>query len=252
MFAPATPTATRVILAILAALCLTVSACSGPRAISAYRTAQPVDSLLAQPSSIYTIACDDKVAVSIWQHDDISIGSVFGIYNSSEGYGKWVMVQPDSTIILPRLGPVKVAGLTTAQASDTVAAALSGTIVDPLVVVKVLNREVTVLGEVRTPGNYLLDKQQNTLAELIGRAQGYTDYANTRYIVLLRNQQAYRIDLKHLSAMQRNNLLVAAGDVIEVPSQRGKRIDKKAPTLIPFASVLTALAIGFTTFINKS
>lgn len=240
----------QLLLVMLMSVAVFGTSCTGSRVLRPYRAALPVDSLMAQPQAPYLIQNDDKISVSIWQHDDLSVGSVFGIYNSSEGYGKWVMVQPDGTIVLPKLGPLSVAGLTPAQASVLVRERLSATIVDPLVVVKVLNREVTVLGEVRTPGNYLLDQEQNTLSEIVGRAQGFTDYANDRHIILIRGEQLYRINLRTMPAGFRNRLYVQAGDLIEVPAQGGKRLDKKAPTLIPFASAMTALAIVFATFIN--
>ena len=242
---------TRGVLLVLAMLCVVLAqSCGGTKAIQAYSDAIPVHALIGQPIKPYAIKTDDKVSVSIWQHDDLSIGSIFGIYNSSEGYGKWVMVDEQGNVTLPKLGIFPMAGLTQAQAADTLRKQLSTFLVDPIVVVKVLNREVTVLGEVRTPGNYLLDKQDNNLCELIGRAQGFTDYANVRSIMLQRNGRSYLVNLDELNASERDALQVMAGDIIDVPPLRGKRLDKKAPTLIPFASVMTAIAIAFTTFIN--
>lgn len=190
----------------------------------------------------HRITVDDKLSVSVWNHDNMSIGSLFGIYNSNEVYGKWVLVDAAGYIMVPKLGRVRLGGLTCLEAADTLAALYSSILVKPNLVVKVLNRDVTILGEVRSPGKYILEKESNTLTDIIGNAEGFEFYADKKKIQLIRNNKSYLIDFTKL--MDNNyRILVQAGDVINVPTRRGKSIDKKAPTLIPFASALTALAV---------
>lgn len=190
----------------------------------------------------HIITVDDKLSVSVWNHDDMSIGSLFGIYNSNEVYGKWVMVDAAGYIMVPKIGRVRLGGLTCVEAADTLATLYSNILVEPNLVVKVLNRDITILGEVRTPGKYILEKERNTLTEMVGNAEGFEFYADKKKIQLIRHNKSYQIDFTKL--MDNNyQILVQAGDVINVPTRRGKAIDKKAPTLIPFASALTALAV---------
>jgi polysaccharide export outer membrane protein len=202
-----------------------------------------IDELLtAYTTYEHIITVDDKISVSVWNHDNMSIGSLFGIYSSNQVYGKWVMVDAAGYIMAPKIGRVRLGGLTCVEAADTLASLYSDMLVDPNLVVKVLNREVTILGEVRTPGKYILEKESNSLTEMIGSAQGFEFYADKKNVQIIRNNKSYQIDFTKL--MDNNyRILVQAGDVINVPTRRGKSIDKKAPTLIPFASALTALAV---------
>jgi len=197
----------------------------------------------------YKITVDDKLSISVWNHDNMSVGSLFGIYNSNEVYGKWVMVDAAGYIMVPKIGRVRLEGLTCVEAADTLASLYSEILVDPNLVIKVLNRAVTILGEVRTPGKYIIEKQRNTLTEIIGIAQGFEFYADKKKVQLIRNNKSYQIDFTKLID---NNyqILVQAGDVINIPTRKGKSIDKKAPTLIPFASALTALALIFSVVLN--
>ncbi|RZJ33961.1 MAG: hypothetical protein EOO18_08660, partial [Chryseobacterium sp.] len=39
------------------------------------------------PNYEYKIRKDDKITLSVWGQDDLSVGSVYGIYNSNEVYG---------------------------------------------------------------------------------------------------------------------------------------------------------------------
>ena len=84
-----------------------------------------------------TIKTDDKISLSIWNHDDMSIGSVFSIYNSNEAYGKWVLVDKAGFVSFPKIGKVKVSGLNCPQAADTLQALFAKYLVDPIIVVKV-------------------------------------------------------------------------------------------------------------------
>jgi len=195
----------------------------------------------------HVIKMDDKITVSIWNHDDLSVGSLFGIYNSNEVYGKWVLVNKDGEVSLPKIGIIKLGGLTKKQAEDTLTTIYAKTILNPVVVVKVINREVTVLGEVKNPGNYVLDKENNTVLELVGRAGGFDFYANKKLIQVVRGYgpgaKTFMLDFTSLENYKQNNLNLQSGDIISIPTRQGKFLDKKAPGLIPFASLLTGIVV---------
>tara|TARA_B100000809_G_C15007194_1_gene483666 strand:- start:443 stop:976 length:534 start_codon:yes stop_codon:yes gene_type:complete len=143
----------------------------------------------------HIITVDDKISISVWNHDNMIIGSLFGIYNSNQVYGKWVMVDVAGCIMVPKMGKVRVAGLTCLESADTLSSIDAEILVDPNLVVKVLNREVTVLGEVRSPGKYLLQKEENTLTEIIGNSQGFDFYADKKQIQLIRNNKIIKLTL---------------------------------------------------------
>ncbi|MBK9994216.1 MAG: hypothetical protein IPP01_09570 [Saprospiraceae bacterium] len=56
----------------------------------------------------------------------------------------------------------------------------------PIVDIKILNQEITVLGEVRDPQVIPVDKSHNSLLEMIARCKGFDFYANTAYIKVFR------------------------------------------------------------------
>jgi|GEM_PF-888456 len=190
---------------------------------------------------------DDKVSVSIWNNDNLSVGSIFGVYNSNEVYGKWVLVNEFGEVNLPLLGTIRIGGNTTREAATLLQDRYGEDVRDPVVVVKVLNREVTVIGEVKEPGNVILDKEQNTLAEVIGQAQGFTDYAKLKKVTLTRKTlegtEVYELDLRKENAQDMNDIYVRRGDCIQVPERFGKKLERKLPLLIPFASLMTGVGV---------
>lgn len=197
----------------------------------------------------HIIQPDDKLSLSIWNHNDVSIGSTFSIYNANESFGKWLLVHQDSLITLPQLGLVKVGGLTCNEATDLLVKLYSKKLKNPIIAVKIMNKKVTVLGEVNQPGVYILEKEQTRVAEILGEAQGLTYYANKSRIQLIRNNKAYLLDFTAKNALE-YNVLLHSGDVINILSKNEKRLDKKAPTIIPFASLVSSIAILYSVLRN--
>ncbi len=233
------------------ALASVFSSCKTQNLIATKKNANnEIDSSLILNNYKSIIEIDDKISVSIWNNDEISVGSVFGIYNSNEVYGKWVMVDESGSVILPKLGKVELLGLTLVEANEKLKVLYSKIIVDPIIVVKVLNKEVTVLGEVKNPGKYVLEKEKNNVFEIIGMAGGIDFYGDIKNIKLIRNNFEYKIDLTNKAYSENKNFMILPKDIIIIPTKKGKTLDKKLPNLIPFTSAITAFAIAFSLIIK--
>ncbi|HAO06938.1 MULTISPECIES: polysaccharide biosynthesis/export family protein [Chryseobacterium] len=199
------------------------------------------------PNYEYRIRKDDKITLSVWGQDDLSVGSVYGIYNSNEVYGKWLLVDINGNIEIPKLGTTPVVGKTLPELKEEIKTKLKKWLVNPIVDVKVLNKEIAVMGEVRNPAVIQVDKDQNTLLELVSKAGGFEMYANLKSIKILRqegeNVRVTNIDLTKMKDVPNQNILLHPGDYIIVPSKKSKDFDKRISTIIPFATVTSAAAI---------
>lgn len=237
----------RVNIALIIFTAIVLMSCSTHNLMeSKFKQSEQTHEILMDSVYVYHVRKDDKISVSIWGHDDLSVGSIFSIYNSNEVYGKWVLVDENGFVILPKIGKVQAEGLTIKELVKKLEERYSTFIIDPVISVKILNREVTVLGEVRNQGPLLLEKETNTVYEILGRAGGLEFYANKKNIQLIRGGIAYSLDL----TQDVQHIVVRPNDIIHVPTRKGKMIDKKAPTIIPFTSAITALAV-IVSFLNK-
>jgi polysaccharide export outer membrane protein len=202
----------------------------------------------------YRLRPDDKISLSVWDHEELSVGSIYGVYNSNEVYGKWLLVDAGGDLLLPKTGKLHVDGLTVAEATDAIAREYARLIPQPVITLKVLNKEVTVLGEVKSPGMITLEKERNSLVEVLGRAGGPDYYAKADRVQVLRTrgQQRveYEVDLTRLSTLEQESLWVEAGDILYVPPQKRKSLQKESSTLVPFAAILSSLAVVLTV-LNK-
>ncbi len=183
---------------------------------------------------------DDKIAISIWNHEDLSVGSVHNIYNVQEETGKWLMIDSKGEVNLPQIGIVKLEGMTIREAKSVLEKAYGKYVTNPIINIRVFNNQVTVLGEIRLPGVYMFSTDHIRLVDLVGKASGFTDYAKTKQIKILRGKENIIIDMTNTAF---NETQLYPGDVVYVPPSGNKTLDKVAAKMLPLAGLLTAIAL---------
>jgi polysaccharide biosynthesis/export protein len=195
-----------------------------------------------------TLQPGDKISLSVWGHDELSVGSVHSVYSNTEESGKWLQVDENGNVNLPQIGKVKLEGMTMPKAEEKLVELYSQYIQKPILNLRLLSNQVTVLGEVRTPGSYVFHTDQVRLVDMIGKANGFTDYAKTTDIKIIRGIETINVDLTKAA---NNEVMVTARDVIYVAPGRNKSFDRVASKLIPLASLLTALALVYNVSVSK-
>lgn len=195
----------------------------------------------------HILKTDDKLNLSIHGHEDLSVGSVYGIYNANEVYGRWLLIDPDGMAALPRLGQTRLAGLTVSQAEDSLTAWYGKWIVNPIVRIRVLNRQISVLGEVKNPGILNLEKEQNSLTECIARSGDFDFYADKRNVKIVRlvndTLKSFTVNLTKSDQSLYSRLSVKPGDIVYVPSRRGKVWDKRSGSIVTVTGVVTSIVV---------
>lgn len=157
----------------------------------------------------YLIGPEDVLEVSIWRNDELS---------------RTVPVRPDGRISLPLLHDVQAASLTTMQLREVLIKRYREFI--PEVEVSVMVREIhsvkiSVLGKVRTPGQYEI-RSVTTVLEALAMAEGFDDFAQKDRVVVFRKvkDQWSRYTFDYSSTIQGSgdgNFYLQAGDIVVVP-----------------------------------
>ena len=186
---------------------------------------------------------DDKIMVSVWDHDDLSVGSLQSVVSLQEEYGKWVMLDAKGEVKLPQIGSVKLQGLNLREATAVLEKAYSQFVQKPNVNIRVLTNQVTILGEVKSQGNYIFSSDNIRLVDLIGKANGFTDYARTKNIQIIRGEKQFKVDLTNSYNVASKQMVIYPGDVVYVPPAGNKSFDRVSSKLIPIASLFTAIAL---------
>jgi len=169
-----------------------------------------------------------------------------------------VDVDGDGRITVPLAGEVDVGGLSTAAAGKKVATALrqGGFIVNPQVTVALSesrSQQVSVLGEVRSPGRYAIGAQL-TLMDALALAGGVTPNAGAVAYLLRRGKKGTsrrELDLEQLARGQADfaHLEMQSGDTLMVPKAELFYIygEVKAPNMYPLrpdTTVMQALSVA--------
>ncbi len=164
-----------------------------------------------QAASIdYRLGCSDVVELQVWKEPDLS---------------RPVVIRADGKVSLPLLGEVRAAGKTTGELSNELAERYRQYLENPVITVSVIQPnswKFYVVGQVTRPGEYSLPRGI-TVVQAISTAGGFTEWANERGLVLIRQaggqQQHLRIDYRKLvsGARPQDNCVLLPGDTIVVP-----------------------------------
>ena len=239
------------------ALLLLLAACSGPQQLfqNPYPTAEN-RSILQQyfrPKEPI-IQPGDKITVSIWGHEELSVGSVNSVFDSHEATGKWLIVDNDGELNLPQVGRVRVAGYDVKEVNYLLEEKYSHLLKDPIINVKVLNHFVTVLGEVNKPGKYQLSDEQVSLVEIIGDAEGLSPYARGEDVKVIRSANnglvELSVDMTDLLTFSEYNVMLQPNDVVYIGANKKKGADEKLRRATAVSAILTGVAIALSIFLR--
>ena len=136
------------------------------------------------------------------------------------------LVDNEGFIYFPVLGKLYIKGMTLAQLRADLEKRLLAYLTDPLVSIKQLNFNITVLGEVKKPGQYTNPSDKITVLQALGLAGDMTDYGNRTNVKLIREidgvSKTFTIDFTNKNItnspyyyMQQNDVLYIEPDLIK-------------------------------------
>ena len=193
------------------------------------------------PSAAYIVGPGDVLRVNVFGHPDLSSPML-----TDSTYGS--PIGGDGMIQLPLLDPLEVGGHPLLEVRDIVTGALKRYLKQPKVDVAVVRfgaHRVVVLGDVTTPGVYVMERPQ-TVLEILAHAGGFLPSANRRYVVWMRGGLAPEnltlLDFEGLDATAA--LPMGAGDVLFIGRRKWADRAEAIRDVIP---LLQAVAIPIST-----
>ncbi|MCU0347589.1 MAG: polysaccharide export protein [Saprospiraceae bacterium] len=196
----------------------------------------------------------DKLSLSIYGHEELSIGSANSVYNSDEVTGKWLVVDNDGEVNLPQIGRIKVAGYDIKEVNYLLEEKYRMLLKDPIINVRVVNQFVTVLGEVNKPGRYPLDNEQMSLVEILGSAAGLTHYAKGHEVKVIRQVQnrpvELVVDLTDLVTFNEYNVQLQPDDVVYIGPNENKGADEKLRRGTTIAGIVGGIALALSVILR--
>jgi polysaccharide export outer membrane protein len=164
-----------------------------------------------------------------------------GMTNGILGY----LVDEAGNINFPFVGNINVVSLTTAKASEKIQKALSDYVSNTSVIVKYIDNQITVMGEVQHQGVYSFIQDKLNIYEALGLGGGLTQYGDRKKIILIRNEGAkimhYRLDLSDSKIAAKDYYYILPNDVIVVEPMKAVSSSYQNITYTTILSSITTL-----------
>ena len=174
---------------------------------------------------------------------------------SAGGY----LVNTDGNIQIPILGNIKAAGLTKKQLKADITNSIidKKLLIDPIVTIRHLNYEVTVIGEVSRPTVINVPNEKISLLKALGIAGDITVFGKKDNVMLIREvegkRRVKRIDLNSNNFLSSPYYYLQPNDIIYVEANKFKVINaNRNQQLLPtILSGLSIIALVITTLFRK-
>ncbi|TKK65033.1 hypothetical protein FC093_21250 [Ilyomonas limi] len=168
--------------------------------------------------------------------------------------GSSYIVANDGFIEIPRLGNIKVVGLTAGQLRAKLLTSVAPYLKDPMVEVRFNTFKISVIGEVRSPGRYVLDMQRTTIFEALAAAGDLPLTAKRYNVELYRDyngqRKIYKIDLTKASVLNNQEIFqLRHNDVLYVqPLQNTIARENFNTVTATLSIILSVVTLGYAIF----
>ncbi|MFA8434742.1 MAG: polysaccharide biosynthesis/export family protein [Marinifilaceae bacterium] len=156
-------------------------------------------------------------------------------------------VNAEGDIKLPVLGNISVAGLSIPVAQERIQAKADEYLKEATVKLKLLSYKVTVMGEVSSPGVYYNYNNSLTVLEAISMANGITDYARIKKVLVMRptdkGSETFRIDLSSKNLLASEAFFLLPNDVVYVEPHRHKNTQLNSSIYSLLLSAITTVIL---------
>lgn len=221
-------------LALAALVCVTGAA---PMMVTAGSTdnAQPIarltpEQLSTAPSGPYVIGPQDRLQIRVFEVKDLSFDNE--------------QVDASGTIMLPLIGKLMAAGKTTDQLEEEIGQRLQKYLQSPQVSVSIVesaSQKVTVEGNVKNPGVYLV-KGQTTLMQTVAMAGGVDNEADTHKVAVIRLEDGIRkaatVDYAAIKAGRAPDPIIQGNDDVVVGESTIKMVWANVLRNLPIFTLL--------------
>lgn len=205
----------------------------------------------------YRLKPNDELYIQVTSLDEAAAG-IFS--NSKENtyyvgtiqpYGASLLsytIDKDGYLHLPVIGNINVLDKTVSEVSAVLKDSLTHVLNQPIVSVKLVNRYVSVLGEVKNPGHFTFSQDKLSIYDAISLAGDVTIYGNREQVILVRNENGenkrINVNLLKSEILAADYYNLRPNDIVYVKPLR-KRFwgMEQFPYAIILSTITTALLI---------
>lgn len=209
---------------ILSALTVLLTGCYSHKAIGFMQDRKNLPHYETEAYQPYRIAVNDEIIYRLITMDETISKSMQSGSNSINDVASY-RVYSDGTVDIPFLSPVHLAGLTIAEAQDTLEAAFKEIIPDASVKLSLYNKTFTVLGDIGS-GTYQIYKDKLTIFQALAMSGDVSTAGDRRHVRIIRprgneDPEVLEFDLRTNSIVDSKYYYIYPNDVVYVSRSKG-------------------------------
>lgn len=172
------------------------------------------------------------------------VGGSTNYYNDASIYLNSYSVSDEGYIEFPILGKVYIKELTVEQTKSLLQQLVDEYIKESVVIVKMVNFKITILGEIKGPGQLMIYQNKINIFEAISMAGDLTDFANRNKVALIRQvkggSKIYYLDLTSDKLLSSELYYLAPNDILYISPLRAKQYGF---TTFPYTLVFSSITL---------
>ncbi|WP_055726085.1 polysaccharide biosynthesis/export family protein [Pedobacter borealis] len=202
----------------------------------------------------YKIKVNDQLAIRNVQNKEFGASTsssnpsgnqnvVAGSINGTLSY----LVDLDGKVNLPAIGKVEVVGLSRRDAAIKIQGLYAKQLLrDPIIELSVINLKVTLLGEFSKQGNFLLERENTTLIDIIGEAGGINKTADPKTLKIIRGDRSHPeiiyVNLNDINSLASKKLILQNNDIIVLQQTKSSALSEKLTSVNNIVQPLLVVA----------
>ena len=203
-------------------------------------------------NAMYQIQSGDHLYVRIYSMDP-KTSKFFQtdmptLMNPTYLYLNSYMVDEEGYINISFIDRMFVKGMTLEEVKKKIQKTLNDYFKETTVTVKLVSFQVSVLGEVNSPGNFTIDKDQINVLQAVSMAGGFKEFGNNRKVTLVRQtikgSDVYYLDLSSKKILESDYFYLLPNDIIYVQPLKSKSyLFSQFPYGLVFSTASLALSV---------
>lgn len=201
------------------------------------------------------IQVNDILEIRIGGESEKTVEYINSFMGGAAGGGSGLQntVDVDGNIELPKVGKMRVAGLTRDEAKQLITNEYADFLKNPIVTIRFGNFRFAVLGEVRSPGYYSVPNEKINVLEAMAQAGDMTQYAKKNSVKIIRDVNGKRelvtLNFNDRSLLNSPDYYLNRYDIIYVQPEKIKFFSENySRTTAIIASATSLLAILLVVF----
>jgi len=204
----------------------------------------------------YTLQPGNNLYIKVFSVDDelydffnLGFGASGNVYYDAAVYLNSYSVTDSGLVELPFIGKIHVEGLTLEQAKIKIQGKIDQYLKNTMIIVKLVNYTVTVVGEVQRPAQFKIYQDRISIYEVLALAGDMTTFAKRDDVILVRKtdkgSKIHHLNLLEDKILESEYFYVMPDDVVYVMPVKGRNF---AFTAFPYTLVISSISLAIALF----